>query len=213
MSFFGSLTGSDAIKDAAKEQRKATQAAIRAQQQAGDQAVGLYSPYRDVGMTALHRLAAYAGLSGRGAQQEAYDDYLESPDVEFRKRMGIQAIDRSRAAVGGLRSGRTIADLAEFGQGLASQGINDLFSRITDLKDTGYGATAASANARLGVGGNVANLLQQGGNAQAELAYRRGQIIPNLLTGVASIGGDIFGRWLEGRRRNPYAGSSSYEEP
>lgn len=207
MSIWGSITGSDAIKDAAKENRKATEASIREQRAAGDAAVGYYDPYRTGGLSAWDKLMAVAGVKGVDAQKAAYDDFRESPGVDFLRRQGVQAIDRSAARDGALRSGRTLIDLDRFGQDLAETSIGDWKNDLRYLSDTGYGASSASANARLGTGANIANTIQRGGEIQADLAYQRGQIIPNLISGVAGIGADLFGRWIgsRGKRENPYA--------
>lgn len=207
MSFWGSITGSDALKDAAKIQAKATREAVAAQTSAGERAEGYYQPYRAGGMTAWDKLMQIAGLKGVDAQEAAYDDFRESPGVAFRRDQGVQAIDRSQAARGKLLSGNTLIDLDRFGQGLAEQSFGDYKGDLRYLSDRGFDATGSSAGARLNTGANIANLTMEGGRTQADLAMRQGEILPNLLTGIASIGGDIFGRYLEGRTKtaSPYA--------
>jgi hypothetical protein len=212
MSIWGSITGSDAIKDAAKIQAKATREAVAAQREAGDAAVGYYTPYREGGLSAWDRLMQYAGVKGVDAQKAAFDEFKDSPGVEFFKDRGIQAIDRSAAAAGGLKSGRTLIDLDRFGQGLAEQSFGDHKNDLRYLSDTGYGASAASANARLGTAARVGDLTMDGARTQAELAYQRGQIVPNLISGVAGIGADLFGRWIGSRakKENPYASDPGF---
>jgi hypothetical protein len=219
MSFLGSLTGSDAIEKAAKIQAKATREAVAAQREAGNQAVGYYSPYREGGLSAWDKLMAVAGVKGLDAQKSAYDDFRDSPGVDFLKERGVQAIDRSATAGGSLRSGRTLIDLDRFGQGLAEQSFGDWKNDLRYLSDTGYNASGASANARMGTAARVGDLTMDGARTQADLAMRQGEILPNLLTGVASIGGDIFGRWLEGRAKRDsstgggFAGTSYRPSP
>src|SRR5437868_5631954 len=125
MSIWGSITGTDAIQDAAKIQEKATKRAIAAQREAGDQAVGYYDPYRTGGLSAWDKLMQVAGLKGVDAQQAAYDDFRESPGVAFRREQGVQAIDRSATRDGALKSGRTLIDLDRFGQNLGEQSFGD----------------------------------------------------------------------------------------
>ena len=203
MSFLGSLTGSDSISKAAKIQSRATQDAIRAQREAGDQAVGYYTPYREGGLSAWDKLMQITGLMGVEAQQRAYDDFRESPGVDFLRQQGIQAIDRSAAAAGSLKSGRTLADLDKFGQGLAEQSFGDYKGDLRYLNDMGYGVAGVSANARMGTASRIGDLTMDGARAQSELAMAKGQILPNLLSQVGAIGAGVYGKYLESQKPAP----------
>ncbi len=152
----------------------------------------------------------YAGVKGVDAQKAAFDEFKDSPGVEFLKDRGIQAVDRSAAAAGSLKSGRTLIDLDRFGQGLAETSFGDHKADLRYLSDTGYNATGASANARIGTAARVGDLTMDGARTQADLAYQKGQIVPNLINGVAGIGADLFGRYLEGRNKPTNRYGSSY---
>ena len=52
-----------------------------------------------------------------------------NPSYQFRLQGGQQAIDRSAAARGTLRTGGTLKDLAEYGQNFASQEYESAYDR------------------------------------------------------------------------------------
>lgn len=75
----------------------------------------------------------------------------DDPSYQFRLQQGIDAIEGSAAARGGLFSGQTGKDLMEYGQGLASDSYKDAFSR--DLATKGQVGQAYG----LAAGQNIAD--------------------------------------------------------
>ena len=59
------------------------------------------------------------------------------PSYNWRMSQGMEAVNRSAAATGGLGSGRQMADLAQFGQGMASQEYDKQFQRLSTLAGAG----------------------------------------------------------------------------
>jgi hypothetical protein len=57
------------------------------------------------------------------------EELAANPSYQFRLRGGQQAIDRSAAARGMLRTGGTLKDLAEYGQNFASQEYENAYDR------------------------------------------------------------------------------------
>lgn len=57
----------------------------------------------------------------------------KDPSYQFRLDEGNQAINRSAAAKGILGSGNVLAQLAKYGQGMASEEYGNQFSRLSDL--------------------------------------------------------------------------------
>lgn len=55
------------------------------------------------------------------------------PSYQFRLQQGNQAINRSAAAKGMLGSGNVLAELAKYGQGMASEEYGNQFNRLSDL--------------------------------------------------------------------------------
>jgi hypothetical protein len=193
MGFFDFLSGAD---EAEKASKKATQQAIAYQQQGTDRAASVLQPGANYGQ-AQSKLYDLSGLNGSQAQQGAFGQYNESPEVQFMRQQGEQAAQRAAAAGGQLASGRTLADLSKFGQGLAQQGYGQYYNRISDL----YGSALGQANNLAGIysqgGSNLANLQMQGGQQQAQYAGQRGGVFGDLLSqGIAAgayLGGSMYG--------------------
>lgn len=70
-----------------------------------------------------------------------YDPYeaMESPDIQFLREQGEQALLRQTAANRKLGSGNRLIDAIRFNQGLASQGLQDYFNRQRLMSEMNYG--------------------------------------------------------------------------
>lgn len=73
-------------------------------------------------------------------EQQRLSDLLSNPasiqtdpSYQFNLEQGNQAINRSAAAKGMLGSGNVLAELARYGQGMASQEYRNQFNRLSDL--------------------------------------------------------------------------------
>ena len=71
-------------------------------------------------------------------------NFLQSPDYKFRQKEGLNLVEGSAAAQGGLYSGNTLRDITEFGSNLAAGEYGNWFNRQTGLADRDYGADVAN---------------------------------------------------------------------
>lgn len=205
MAFFDFLTGADEAQKAAE---KATKKAIAFQREGQDKAAGVLQPGANYA-PAMSRLNALAGLDGRQAQLDAFGQFQESPEFQFQREQGEQAAQRAAAAGGQLASGRTLADLSRFGQGLANQSYGQYYDRLRDLYGTSLGTANNLANI-YGQGGNaLANLSMAGGAQQAQYAGQRGGILGDLLSQGAAMAAFAAG----GGFGAPGGSGSSYPVP
>lgn len=206
MAFFDFLTGADEAQKAAE---KATKKAIAFQREGQDKAAGVLQPGANYA-PAMSRLNALAGLDGRQAQLDAFGQFQESPEFQFQREQGEQAAQRAAAAGGQLASGRTLADLSRFGQGLANQSYGQYYDRLRDL----YGTSLGTANNLAGIygngGNNLANITMQGGMQQANLAGQRGGVLGDLLSQGAALAAYAYGG---GQVGTPGNSGSSYGKP
>lgn len=114
---------------------------IYAQQEAAQRAyeaktAGLDQEYK--GATGSLDDAYYA--EERGLRDKiARGDITVDPGYQFRQEQGQQAIDRSAASRGSLRSGGTFKDIQDYSQGLASQEFQAGTNRLYDLYGLGQG--------------------------------------------------------------------------
>lgn len=93
---------------------------------AGQRGEGLYQPFVETGENTLQRLSDLL-LGGDMSGFQA------SPGYQFRQDEAQKAVERSAAARGGLVSGRTLKELQERSQGLASQEYGNYMNRLSGL--------------------------------------------------------------------------------
>lgn len=88
-----------------------------------------------------------------GGVDPRFADFYNSPDYQFALQQGTQTLDRSAAARGRLYSGGYGMDLTKYGQGMASQQLNNYTNRLADIAGLGQVASTNLA----GQGQNFAN--------------------------------------------------------
>ena len=119
-----------------------------------------------------------SGVNSGQAFNNAYTQFQNSPTYQFALSQGGQALDRSAASKGLLLSGAQLKDSQAFGQGLASQGLsqftsnltnlyNGLTSGITGLSSLGQSSATQSNNNGLASAGQIGSSLTNAGIAQA----------------------------------------------
>lgn len=214
MAFFDFLTGAD---EGAKAIKKATQQAIQFQREGQDKAVGALTDRLAPGANygpIQSKLYDLSGVNGAQAQQDAFGRYVESPEVAFMRQQGEQAIQRSAAARGGLTSGRTLTDLAKFGQDLAQQGYSDYFGRLRDLYGSALNTAGALGSGVSSIysngGNNLANIAMSGGQQKAQYDSAAGGVLGDLLSQGLALAGYAGGQYLgrPGSTGSSYGGSS-----
>ena len=153
------------------------------------QAAGLFQPYQQAGTQALQQQLALSGALGQDAFNQAYQ---ESPYIRFLREQGERSTLAGAAATGGLGGGRVQQELVRFGQGLASQGLQQQIGNLGNLSGIGLNAAGSGANILTGLGTNLANLGT--GTAQSVAGQREnlaglesqyGTNLANLATGTA----------------------------
>lgn len=135
-----------------------------------------------------------------------YSAFFNSPDYQFARDEGTRGIERSAAARGGIASGNTLASLARFNSGLATQNYGNFTNRLSALAGIGQTSSENAAAGRNQLGVNIGNNLISGAGARASGIQQRGQ-------GLQSLGGDLlgFGGYLSSfRNPNPAGGYGSY---
>lgn len=152
----------------------------------------MIQPYQQAGTTALQQELALSGALGRDAFNQAYQ---ESPYVQFLREQGERSTLAGAAATGGLGGGRVQQELVRFGQGLASQGLQQQIQNLRSLSGQGLQAAGAGADIQTGMGTNLANLgkgfAQDISNQRTNLAGERSQYGTNLAKLATSTGADI----------------------
>ena len=176
-----------------------------------DEARGYFQPYQQGGTTAFNQQLALSGALGRDAFNAARQ---ESPYEQFLFEQGMRGNLAGAAATGGLGGGNVQKELTRFGQGLASQGLQQQIGNLNALSGMGMqgsqelsglatGRAGALGDITLGTAGNIAgqrenmaayegqagvgraNIGQQTGRSIAEMQYGTGQ---DLAAGRSRVG-------------------------
>lgn len=221
-SIFSSMGASDAASSAAESQRRASEAAIAEQRAARLQNQENQADWLTAGRGAINRLGAGVMPGGEFGGYTPFGfkcDQNSDPGTGFRLKTGMEALDRSAAARGGLLSGATLKGAQRYGQDLGSQEFQNAFNRYV----TGFNATEGQANSlfnRLsGVAGTGQNAANQIGAQGLQVAGNIGNAYMNSAANIgnasmaaagltnSSYGGaaNALGR-LYGPQRNQYAG-------
>ena len=129
----GAIISSQAAKSAASTQAAAADRATAAQQAGLDEQMAISAPYVDKGTAAMNRLAAMTEPGGRLTQDFAYDpfnyDQNTDPGTQFRLQQGLNAMNATAAARGGLISGNALKAGQDYGQAQGSQEYGAAFNR------------------------------------------------------------------------------------
>lgn len=215
-SLFGGLFGGGASAKAAQQYIKALQ---QAQQYLGGElkeGLGNYSPYLSAGSQATGTLAQMMATPGQGlltpwTQQftaPTAAEAAQTPGYQFQLSQGLNALQNSAAARGGLLSGRTLADMNNYAQGAASTNYqnvfnnaltqyqnayqsflnnqNNAYSRLMGVSGQGLSAAGGAGNLISGIGGDIASLYAQKGAAGAAGTIGQANAYGSILPGIGN---------------------------
>jgi len=152
---------------AAAAQERGAAAATAEQRRQFDISQAQAEPFRQAGLGALGQQQALLGLSGSGQQQQAFDQFTQSPGQAFLQQRGEQATLRNAAATGGLGGARVQEALQQQGIGFAQQDLQNQLARLSGMSGQGQQVTSNVAQLGAQTAGNIGNLAMQSGQAQA----------------------------------------------
>lgn len=191
----GAVIGGVASNMAASKQASATNKAANAQLQGQEE--GVAEQRREYDQSRQDQLpflqAGYGALTKENAFLNGdWSGFMNSPDYKFSLDQGINALDRSAAARGGLYSGGHSADLMNFAEGTADQFANNYWNKLAG--QAGQGQVSANTLGNLGANeaNNISNLLNASGNARASSYLRNGNIQAQNIANM----GNAFNQWL-----------------
>ena len=207
----GDLTGANqaakAAQSAANTQAAATDRASETQKEMYDQTRKDLSPYTQAGTTALSRLMGGMGANGQLMKSYSGQDLYDDPSYQFRLNQGLDSVQSSAAAQGGLLSGATLKALNNYAQDSASQEYQNAYNRFSADQSNQYNRLAnlvgMGQNAAAQVGNNgmqtaqaIANNTMAGANATAAGQVAAGQKTGNMFNSALQIGSMIGGAMI-----------------
>lgn len=184
----GSIAGgamqSNAADKAARLSADATNRATALQEKMYKEGVQRQQPFYQAGVNALPELVQASKYTNFGM-----DQFQQDPGYGFRLKEGLNALDRTAAARGGMLGGNQLRGAVQYGQELGSQEYQNAFNRYQTERNArlnplqslaGYGQTGANnigqmgqnyatnaGNAYMNQGVNAANASLVGANARA----------------------------------------------
>lgn len=228
----GANAQSDAANKASEIQAQQYAETKAALNQGKTEALGYIDPYAKTGGQALNELAygmglqtPTAGYTSQNTQQGGLANYGQdqyskdpaytpmvnslaqlqaTPGYQFQLEQGLQGVNNSAAAKGGLLSGANIKAINNYAQGQASTGYQaawdraqsayqnafsrnqQKFSNLQSMANNGQNAAGLQGNAALSVGNGLAGASTNYGNNQSNLAMAQGQISANMLNGIGN---------------------------
>lgn len=199
MSFLDSLFGVNKAKaaasNAANQNRAESSSAL-------GYAENLLNPYVQGGQQGYELLNNFNGVNGPQAQQNAYNNYVQGPDVQARLNQGIRTIDNSYAGRNaGTLSGGLLKSLTKYGTDVATQDLNSYLSRLQSGTALGQNAANTLTGARYNSAGLTTNANTAEGNAIANASLAGGNILGNIIGGAFGLAGSQG--W------NPFSGGKS----
>jgi hypothetical protein len=142
-SLLGSAMSSSAASSANKKIQKSMEDVIRQAGVTTGQQGALYQPYGEFGQESLNRLRAFE----EGAAKGDYTALTASPEYQFALQQGQSDLARNLAARGGLFGGQAQKQFIDYGQGLASNQMQNYLNRLQGGVDTGMRGAAGQSNA------------------------------------------------------------------
>ncbi|MFK3647909.1 hypothetical protein ACI2IY_05655 [Lysobacter enzymogenes] len=181
-------------KKAANAVQKGADAATEEQRRQYDQSREDMLPWLDAGNDALKRQAAF--LNGDWSGFERSPDYLWAMD------QGLKAVDRAAARGGSLRAGGTDADRMAYAQGLARQGADNYWNKLSGRAGNGQQSAAGLGSLGANMANNIGQNYMTGANARAS-AYQAGADA----TGQLAFGlGGLANKWWQGQNKGMNGG-------
>lgn len=181
----GILSAGASIYAANKQSSAADAAAALQQQQMATNSKNA-QPFITGGQGASNLLQSFYGIGGDPALgQSALTAFQKSPDYQFALKGGTEALDNSAAAKGGVLGGNQILAQTQYGQGLATQNLQNYLKQLSLMSGQGIQAAGNVAGVNTVAANNAGNDLMGAGTAQAAGAL-----------GAAGAGNSMLGNFL-----------------
>jgi hypothetical protein len=165
-----------------------------------NQGVAGLQPFVGPGQQANDMQAALSGALGAEAQAQAFEDFQASPGQQFLQEQGERALTRNAAALGGLGGDNVRQELIKYGQGLASQALQNQFGWLGDVATRGLSAGTSvgglrghQAQTQMTAGAQRAGFRSGAGNALSSNISNTTSNLANLLNQQGAGTADILG--------------------
>jgi hypothetical protein len=222
----GGYLTSSASKSAAQTQANAADRATAAQQEALAQQMELQKPFTEAGTTAVNQLSAMTQPGGAATKEFAYGpfSYQADPGYAFRLKEGMNAMNATAAARGGLISGNALKAGQVYGQEMGSQEYQNSFNRYLQNYANAQNTFQLNRNNLLDPLKFLTNIGQAGasnqaanvgsfGNSQAANTIGAANATAAGQVGSANAISNAIGQGIGGYQMNQLINRSAYNSP
>lgn len=143
---------------------------------------------------------------GAQGQQQAINQFEQSPMFQALARQGEEAILQNASATGGLRGGNVQGALAQFRPALLNQQIQQQFQNLGGLTALGQSSAAGVGAGGFQAAGNIGNIMAGNATNQGNAALAGANATSQGLGRFANIAGGLFG---SGTNANQYGSLTS----
>lgn len=149
-----------------------------------------------------------AGLSGLGALDKLnsgdYSGFNQSPDYQYALQQGLQGVEGSAAARGGLYSGNAMRALQATGSGLASQNLNNYRNALMGQIGIGQNAAGTLTNAGFNAAQGISGGLTGASDARASGIVGQSNAYQTGISELGTLAGNALGTALA-KKKKPVA--------
>jgi hypothetical protein len=178
----GAETEADAFRTGGIMRGEAADGVVNMLSGLRDTDLARYQPFADAGNNALR---AFQFEMGMGPRPDNYGGFTATPSYDFRRREGLEAVERSVAGRQGLASGAAMQSLQRAGQDYASLEYDNYLGRMRELISMGYSATDAQAMLSQNAGTNIGRVQMSGADARAAGLEGAGRALADGIRGAA----------------------------
>ena len=186
----GSVVQASAASKATKAQKDAANQQIALQREIYQDTSEKFKPFLEGGTNAFQAMMSEMGLADAPA---GWGGYTASPGYASQFKGGMDALQSSAAARGGLMSGATMKAAQQFGNDLTAQDYGTFYNRLAGVAGMGQSAAGNQAAAAANYGQNAGNALASIGNASAAGAVAQGNAWANGLNNITGTLGYMQG--------------------
>lgn len=175
----GAYASNNAAKKGAKATDQASQGAIDLQREMFNTTRQDQAPWMEAGRGALGQLSAL--------NSGDYSGFNNSPDYLWAREQGLQGVDRSAAARGGMYSGGADADRMKFASGLATQNLGNYRGSLQSMAGLGQSTASGLGSMGMGMANNAGNAMMNAGQARSSAYQQSGNNIAGLAGGLGNM--------------------------
>ncbi len=194
-SILGGITGGKGAAKAAKIEAQTQQQALQLQQNEFNTISGDATPNIQAGNTAVQSIMQMLGIGSTGAagQTAALNQIQQGPMYQSEFNSGLQGVDQSLAASGGLRGGNGALAQSDFGSQLLNSLYQQQIGNLGTVAGFGQGALGTLSSSGSNMVDASSKTLSNLGQDEGTAAASPYAALASALSGLSGVAGKYYG--------------------